>query len=1270
MRTRLKCALLALVAIPAWPIDPGEGSLTDAIRVSIQNAFQRGSFRFRHTVKDTVKAYGGTGFFQTFNDTQRTGGTAAIVWGGSAPGDTAIQAFQVYSSLFAHYGTVGTTAAGFPVMDSDFFQRSGVIGGEWAKFQKNYALFAWYSVPDTSNPATAFTVKDSYYTRWSELGEMSGPGAATSAEAAITSPRGLSATVQRFQNASLHNFTAGVYSGRMFAVVEPVLSSWRANQAEAGYLGHPISDETRLPDGRRQQAFEGGTIVYRTGEAPQVLPRVTKVTIRSLTPLRLSAGETVTLRAEMEIVLGGIVSDRPVSWLSSSQRVATVASSGTNSAVVTGVGSGSATITAISESVTSTPITILVTGVCCAVGEGAPAVTSSAMEAALIRNGVTVRRPLTSPARRSGGAWLQEALSADGRIRYLLVKPDSSANAFVLTGDILAVWETLSAAIGFPSGDLTPGGRQQFERGTLAGRPVQLVSGSILNRWSVAGFETGALGDPSQPAATFLSFAATPGTVQNFRSGVVVDARSRALAVSGRIATEYRRLGGPEGQLGVPLGEELLDGGRRRQSFEGGVLSYTDAEPAVALEAIARRPQVAVSPAVASPGGRVSIAVGGFENGARVNVSFQPSTASPPFVVTLPTGAFGWEVLIPANARAETIAVVAEDAGRPGVSARGSYSVRQPVGTRLTVTGGDGQSGVPGAVLPLALTLRALSTDGVPLIAQPVRWEASPGAQVVNADRLTNETGDARAFLRLPANEGIAIVTAAVGGQVVAFSARVGGRSLPNFPRLSQAIDGTLGTTSATIRERGSQVAALASMIRYRQLNGALPQPQGLADVARLNDFLRTFCVPDSGSGTICDGYLLAGENDPYVNLWRLAAFVDGGVDVVSEPATDARLRELAGADEPALLALSLTAFGQPAGTHFVVLTGVGADGSLQIHDPNPAFARTTLDAYLNGFSDIPGRPIRASLAAVIRLVLRPAVPGGFLAAGAGSFRVLSSGGNCPVQVAWPGQASTFRMTWCDGTQASYQLDVEPGSSASLTSLDSPGERSALPASPSVASYRVFRPAAVWRVQPQDLAFSAEAVINGATFRPGLAPGAFFTVFGSGLANATVEIGGLPAQVVFSSPFQLNGVVPAAAPPGSLPVRIRSNLGDVIQQVVISRNSPGVFLLGDGGAAVTNQDGMLNRPSSPERRGRAIILYMTGLGATERRGNLDWSADPVRVSLGGRDLAPLFAGLTPGFVGLYQVNVLIPNDLPPGLRLPLRVFQGASEANPVEVAVQ
>ena len=53
----------------------------------------------------------------------------------------------------------------------------------------------------------------------------------------------------------------------------------------------------------------------------------------------------------------------------------------------------------------------------------------------------------------------------------------------------------------------------------------------------------------------------------------------------------------------------------------------------------------------------------------------------------------------------------------------------------------------------------------------------------------------------------------------------------------------------------------------------------------------------------------------------------------------------------------------------------------------------------------------------------------------------------------------------------------------------------------------------------------------------------------------------------------------------------------------------------------------------------------------------------------GLCVAPLYAGLSPGFVGLYQVNVTIPEGVPAGGEVPLTLAIGGLPANTVTIAV-
>ena len=102
-----------------------------------------------------------------------------------------------------------------------------------------------------------------------------------------------------------------------------------------------------------------------------------------------------------------------------------------------------------------------------------------------------------------------------------------------------------------------------------------------------------------------------------------------------------------------------------------------------------------------------------------------------------------------------------------------------------------------------------------------------------------------------------------------------------------------------------------------------------------------------------------------------------------------------------------------------------------------------------------------------------------------------------------------------------------------------------------------------------------------------------------------------------------------------------------------------------------NQDGSVNSPDSPAIRGQAIVIYATGLGSVTRQSNqLNTVTRPVMVVIGSQELAPFFAGLTPGYVGLYQVNFRIPADLAATGNVSVKVTEAGVDSNTVTIAVR
>ena len=196
---------------------------------------------------------------------------------------------------------------------------------------------------------------------------------------------------------------------------------------------------------------------------------------------------------------------------------------------------------------------------------------------------------------------------------------------------------------------------------------------------------------------------------------------------------------------------------------------------------------------------------------------------------------------------------------------------------------------------------------------------------------------------------------------------------------------------------------------------------------------------------------------------------------------------------------------------------------------------------------------------------------------------------------------------------------------------------------------------------------------DSASFGPGLSPGGLFTIFGAGFsANSTVTLAGKPVQLVATFPFQINALIPVGTPAGKATLQVTGALGTASKEVTISALSPGIFLLGSNvqGAIVNLPDATINSPDFPAQRGQFISIYSTGLGSTVLRNGLQQTTANVSVVVNTVTIPSSFAGLTPGFVGLYQVNAQLPANLPPTLNGTLSLQQGGQTSNTVALAVQ
>ena len=993
-----------------------------------------------------------------------------------------------------------------------------------------------------------------------------------------------------------------------------------------------------------------------------LLAPVQSVAIQPSTSAQLNVGGTLSVTATVTDTTGVQLSNRGVIWNTSNGNVVQIASSSGLTATIKGVGGGVASITATSGGKTSSALTVTVIATCCQIGEGAPAAVLSAFQAAIARDKLNVVLPAASPAMRVGKGYVQQLQSADATpVNYLVAVADGSSTGYVVTGSLLVAYQNLggaSGSLGYPVSDATTAGRQLFQQGALAGSPVQLVNGGILSAWAGAGYEGGVAGSPTGPATGFLTFRATSGVAQSFQGAQILTQTSGSLAgstfdVTGLILAQYIANGAASGNLGAPVDAEYTaSSGIRQQDFEGGSATYSPGAASATVTISARVPVVTATPASVLSGSFVHLSVGGFNNNATVQVSI---TGQPNFNATLTGGSYVWDVYVPATASSGTVTVRAVSGS---LSAQTSYSIRaaSSVALSLSAVSGDQQTGAPGAVLATPLTVLLKDNLGNPAPGQAVTFAASPGAQIVSSSTVTDANGNASAVLRLPSSASLALVTAQAAHQVVTFSASAAAFLLTNFPAISQVVAGTLGKGTDTIRAKGSLLASIAGIVLYHQMRGELSSPNGLADPVTLNAFLQT------GDGFVA----LPGSTEQTVNLWRVGTFVAGNIDVRIEAADLTTVRSLVAGGDPVLLALSLAS---NQGSHFVVATGIAADGSIVISDPDPSFGQNNLNGFLNG---------GATLSGAVRLLPQaPSFPKGFLIVSSNSVQVSSVAGACGAALSFPGVSAvasqplafrpgTLSFLPCAGTSSVYELDAS--GAGFLDDLTTPSAHIAFSAA--AAPQEISGSPGTWTISPLATTLFASGIVNAASLTPDIAPGGIVSIFGAGLAGSSVTVNGESAAILAALPFQINAQVPADIPTGTAAIAVASPNGSASASAAISAVAPEIFRLSSAQAAIVNQDNTVNTPSNPASRGSYLVIYGTGFGATASSGALSPVKTALSVVIGGAALAPAFAGLTPGSVGLYQVNLQLPSTIPPGLALALYLQQGNATSAVVTVAIQ
>src|ERR1035441_4574991 len=230
-------------------------------------------------------------------------------------------------------------------------------------------------------------------------------------------------------------------------------------------------------------------------------------------------------------------------------------------------------------------------------------------------------------------------------------------------------------------------------------------------------------------------------------------------------------------------------------------------------------------------------------------------------------------------------------------------------------------------------------------------------------------------------------------------------------------------------------------------------------------------------------------------------------------------------------------------------------------------------------------------------------------------------------------------------------------------------------------------------------AIASNGIGNAASYAPRISPGALASIFGTGFGSATfqaddgfawpttanfvsVQVNGVAAPLYYVSPGQINFQVPWATPTtGTVNVAVVVNGGSSNTVAVpVGTAAPGLFYDPASGAAIVQNtpDYSLNTASNPSPAGSTIVAYLTGSGPVSpavkdgtptSSTTLSWATSAYTAKIGSATATVSFAGLTPGFIGLVQMNIVVPSTLASGV-YPLSVTIDGQTSNAATIAVK
>jgi uncharacterized protein (TIGR03437 family) len=228
-------------------------------------------------------------------------------------------------------------------------------------------------------------------------------------------------------------------------------------------------------------------------------------------------------------------------------------------------------------------------------------------------------------------------------------------------------------------------------------------------------------------------------------------------------------------------------------------------------------------------------------------------------------------------------------------------------------------------------------------------------------------------------------------------------------------------------------------------------------------------------------------------------------------------------------------------------------------------------------------------------------------------------------------------------------------------------------------------------------------VVSTANYAASPAPGTLISVFGTALAGGAMNANGLPlpdqlettqlaiggvsVPLNYVSDIQINALVPYGLEAKAKYTIIvqRGNSLSSAQTISVQDALPAIFTpdqsgKGQGYIFKLRSDGTetLAAPGAPVTAGDVLVIYCEGLGEVTPSFQagmsapsipLEYTVNQVTATIGGVSANVSFGGLAPGFAGLYQVNLTVPEGVTPGDSVQLILSVAGQSSVPVTVAV-